>query len=174
MSRTYETRHIEWHETCKCKCRLDASACNNKQRWNEDKCRCECRELIDKGIWDKEFIRNPSNCEFECDKSCDIIEYLDYKNRKCRNKIVDKLVEESRKDINENEMLYDETLNAIPLSAISLNTKACNSSTIYIVLFSIFFITSISISSVFIYFHWYIKKDNIPVKFNPSTQTTIY
>ena len=48
MSRTNETRHIEWHETCKCKCRLDASVCNNKQRWNEDKCRCECKELIDK------------------------------------------------------------------------------------------------------------------------------
>ena len=38
MSRTNETRHIKWHETCKCKCRLDASVCNNKQRWNEDKC----------------------------------------------------------------------------------------------------------------------------------------
>ena len=31
MSRTNETRHIEWHETCKCKCRLDANVCNNKQ-----------------------------------------------------------------------------------------------------------------------------------------------
>ena len=30
MSRTNETRHIKWHETCKCKCRLDASVCNNK------------------------------------------------------------------------------------------------------------------------------------------------
>ena len=30
--RTNETRHIEWHETCKCKCRLDTSVCNNKQR----------------------------------------------------------------------------------------------------------------------------------------------
>ena len=46
MSRTNETRHIKWHETCKCKCRLDASVCNNKQRWNNDKCRCECKELI--------------------------------------------------------------------------------------------------------------------------------
>ena len=25
MSRTNETRHIEWHKTCKCECRLDAS-----------------------------------------------------------------------------------------------------------------------------------------------------
>ena len=32
MSRTNETRHIEWHETCKCKCRLNAGVCNNKQR----------------------------------------------------------------------------------------------------------------------------------------------
>ena len=38
MSRTNETRHIKWHETCRCKCRLDAMACNNKQRWNNDKC----------------------------------------------------------------------------------------------------------------------------------------
>ena len=45
MSRTNETRHTEWYETCKCKCRLDGSLCNNKQCWNEDKCRCECKEL---------------------------------------------------------------------------------------------------------------------------------
>ena len=35
MSRTNETRHIKWHETCRCKCRLDASTCNNKERWNK-------------------------------------------------------------------------------------------------------------------------------------------
>ena len=32
MPRIKETRHREWHETCKCKCRLDSSVCNNKQR----------------------------------------------------------------------------------------------------------------------------------------------
>ena len=69
MSRSNETRHIEWHEICECKCRLDASVCNNKQRWNEDKCRWECKELIDKGSCDKGFILNPSNCDCECDKS---------------------------------------------------------------------------------------------------------
>ena len=31
MSFSNQTKHIEWHETCKCKCRLDASVCNNKQ-----------------------------------------------------------------------------------------------------------------------------------------------
>ena len=38
MSRTNETRFIEWHETGKCKCRLDAVVFNNKQRWNKNKC----------------------------------------------------------------------------------------------------------------------------------------
>ena len=86
MSRTSETRHTEWHETCKCKCRLNSSVCNNKQRWNKDKCRCEFKELVDKGVCDKGFIWNPSNCEWKCDKSCDIGEYLDYENCKCRKK----------------------------------------------------------------------------------------
>ena len=43
ISRTNETRHIEWHELFKCKCRLDASVCGNKQRLNNDKCRCKCK-----------------------------------------------------------------------------------------------------------------------------------
>ena len=30
MSKTNDSRHIEHHETCKYKCRLDASVCNNK------------------------------------------------------------------------------------------------------------------------------------------------
>ena len=29
MSKTKETRHIKWHETCKCECRLDASVYDN-------------------------------------------------------------------------------------------------------------------------------------------------
>ena len=32
MPRIKERRHREWHETCKCKCRLDSSVCNNKKR----------------------------------------------------------------------------------------------------------------------------------------------
>ena len=63
MSRTNETRHIEWHESCKCKCRLDGIVWNNKECWNDDKCRCECKELIDKGVRNKGFIWNPSNVD---------------------------------------------------------------------------------------------------------------
>ena len=94
ISRSKGTRHIKSHETCKCKCRLDASVCNNKQKRNEGKCRCECKELTDEGVCDKGFIWNSSNCECECDKFYDIGEYLDYEDCKYRKKLVDKLVEE--------------------------------------------------------------------------------
>ena len=131
MSRTSETRFIEWHETCKYKCRLDAIVCNNKQRWNKNKCRCECKELIDKGICDKGFIWNPSNCECECDKTCDIGEYLDYEHCKCRKKLVDKLVDECT-----------ETVEEVKLARITLaeneSENKHSSCTLYIVLIVFF------------------------------------
>ena len=148
MSWNNQTKHIEWHETCKCKCRLDSSVCNNKQRWNKDKCRCECKEeLIDKGRCDKGHIWNPSDCNCECDRSCDI----DRKNYKCRRKIVGEIVEERSKNIDENEMIYNETLDEIPLNDYK---KACGSCTAYIVLFAVFLVISTVISAAFIYFHY--------------------
>ena len=58
VSRINQMRHIIWRESCKSICRLSANVCNGcRQRWNEDKCRYECREdLIGKGICDKEFF----------------------------------------------------------------------------------------------------------------------
>ena len=44
------------------------------------------KKLIDKGMYYKIFIWNPSNCECECDKSCNIGEYLDYKTWKFAKK----------------------------------------------------------------------------------------
>ena len=105
LSRTNETRHIKWHETCTCKCRLDACVCNNKQRWNNDKCQCDCKELIDKGICNKRYIWNLSNCKCECDKLCDFGEYLDYENRKCRKRLIDKLIKECNENIEGNSLI---------------------------------------------------------------------
>ena len=65
------------------------------------KCRCECKESIDKGACNKGFIWNPSNCEYECDKSCDIGEYLDYENCRCRKKLFGRLVEEYMENVDE-------------------------------------------------------------------------
>ena len=50
-----------------CKSRLDASVCN-KQRWDNDKCRCDYKELIEKARCGKRLIWNPNSCECGCDK----------------------------------------------------------------------------------------------------------
>ena len=151
--RTNKTRHIKWHGTCKYKCRLDASVCNNKQHWNNDKCRFECIELIDKGICNKGYIWNPSNCKCECNKSCDFGEYLDYENCKSRKRLVDKLVEECNENIEEK-------------SLVKINLTKCkrNSCILYIALFSIFFTINIGIATYFAYYK-YINhnKENVSV-----------
>ena len=112
---------IKWHETSKCKCRLNASVCNNKQRWNNDKWR----------MYDKLD-------ECECDKSSDVGEYLDYENCKCRKKLLDKWVDECTEVVEE-----------VKLAKITLaeneNMYKCNSCTLYIVLFSIIFTISLEL-----------------------------
>ena len=147
MTLNNETRHIKWHETCRCICRLDKIICNIKQRWNKDKCRCECKELIDKGVCDKGFIWNPSNCECECDKSCNIGEYLNYSDGKCRKKLVDPLVEECTETIDETEL--------VNITVENKNNSRCNSYVVYKVLFFIFFIISSGIIIYFVY-HKYV------------------
>ena len=76
MSRINEKRHISRHETCTCKFRLDVSICNDKQCWNNDKCRRECKKLIDEGSCADGFVWNPSISECECGKLCDVGESL--------------------------------------------------------------------------------------------------
>ena len=57
--------------------------------------------MIDKGVCDSGYICNPSNFECECDKLCDVGEYLDNKNCKCRKQLTDKLVEECTETVKE-------------------------------------------------------------------------
>ena len=51
-------------------------------------------QRIDNGRCDKGFLRNLSNCEYECANLCDIGEYSDYKYWKCRKRLIDKLDED--------------------------------------------------------------------------------
>ena len=107
--------------------------------------------MIDKGI--KDLFGIQKICECECDESCDVGEYLYYKHCKCRKKLVDKSVEECHKNIDEkelhqNKMIYNSNINDFK--------KICNSCIVYILL--VIFFISISISIVFIYFHWYLTR----------------
>ena len=125
---------------------MDASVCNNKQRRNDDKCRCECKQFIDKGICDRGYAWNPSSCECECDKSCDLCEYLDYENCKCRKRLVDKLVEEC------NENIDEEKLTKIDLFEHK-NDCVCNY-TVFIVFSVIVLRICIGIGAYFVYYKY--------------------
>ena len=154
MSRTNETRHIELYETCKFKCRLDPSVCNNKQRWNKNNYRCECKELIDKDICNEGFIWNPSNSEFDCDKSSDVGEYLEYE--KFKWKLVDKLVEQCTENIKKVKLAN------IILVGKGKNEPKCSSCIRYIMLLLINFTINFGIGRYFVYYkctnHWYLRK----------------
>ena len=176
MSRTNETRHVKSYESCKCKCRLNGSACNDKQRWNDDKSRCKCKELIDKGVCDKGFIWNPSNCECECYRSCDFSEYLDYENCKFRKRLVDKLVERSSAEE------CTENIDEVKIAGMALfehgNECLC-SYAICVVLVVIVLTSSTGIGTCFVLSRRYLKKDvtrdkKLGVKENFNYQATIY
>ena len=97
--------------------------------------------MIYKGVCDKGFILNRSYFERECNKSCDIGEYLDYENCKCRKKIVDKLVKECTENIDE---VKTDECNSVKI------IRKCSSCPLCIVLFSIIFTINIGIVTYFI------------------------
>ena len=91
--------------------------------------------MTHKGICDKAFIWNPSNCKCKFDKSCDVGKYLDYK-----------LAEECTGNIDE-----------VKIAGMALFERGndCKSScTIYVVLIVIVFTISIGIGTYFIYYKY--------------------
>ena len=85
--------------------------------------------MIDKGVCDKGYAWNPSNCECECDKSCDVGEYLDYETCKCKKRLINKLVDECTETIEEVKLT-----NIIFTENENENSCKCISCTVYIVL----------------------------------------
>ena len=80
----------------------------------------------------------------ECDKSCDVDEYLDHENCKCMKKLVDELVEECTENIDDEVKIAEMTL--------TKSKHKCSSCTLHIVLFSIIFTINIGIATYFVYY----------------------
>ena len=113
------------------------------------------QRLIDKGVCDKGYVWNPCNCECKCDKFCNIGEYLDDSNCKCRKRLVDPLVEECTESINETKL--------IKVTVENKNKDSCRSYVVYKVLFIIFVLINIVIIMYFVY-HVYVNR----IKYNLS------
>ena len=75
-----ETRRLLQYKLCECKCDLNESVCNSKQKWNYDEFQCECKELDNQSSCKTDYMWNPSTCDCERNKTCKIDEYLDIKN----------------------------------------------------------------------------------------------
>ena len=104
----------------------------------------------------------------ECDKTCDIGEYLDYENFKCRKRLVDKLVDECT-----------ETTEEVKLANITIfeneNSYKYGSYIVYIVLMIVVFTIFTEITIYFIYYNWSLIKNNVfCIKFNTHKKTKIW
>ena len=93
--------------------------------------------------------------KFECDKPCNIGEYLDYSNCNRRKQLVDPLVEECTENINETKL--------VNITVENKNNDRCSSCVVYKVLSVIFFMINIVIIIYFVY-HVYVNriKYNLP------------
>ena len=157
ISWSNQTKEIKWHESCKCECKLNSRACNNKPKWNKDKCMCECKELADRQECDKGFVCNPSNCNCECNKSCNISEYLDYKNCKCRKKVTYSLAEDCDENTDKNKIIHKKILSIKEYNKSTnkdLNTSSSSAPCKPCALLSILFLMiSVTISGAFVCFY---------------------
>ena len=141
LARINETRKITRHESCKCICRFTKAVCDNKQEWNENKCKCACKEdLMDKLVCDKGYIWNPSTCTCNCNKYCEVGQYSDYDHCGCRKKFIDYLIEQCTNiaDIeNKNNLINNDN----------------NDNNIYFILFILFLILCILLIMGLIYYY---------------------
>ena len=84
-------RNERFHKSCKCSCLLDEKVCNNKQKWNKEKCRCECLEIK----------------EFENGSFWNVV------NFRCKFKKADALISTEECDIETNHSVRDKTVTLI-------------------------------------------------------------
>ena len=71
-----ESKRLTKHISCDCKCIFDVRKCNWNQRWKLNKCHGECKILMKHCVSKEDYAWSPSTSASECDKHCDIDEYL--------------------------------------------------------------------------------------------------
>ena len=70
ITRINESKALAKHISCGCKCKFNGKICNSNQKWNNEKCRHECKIPIKHRVYKDSYVWNPSTCD------CEIIRYL--------------------------------------------------------------------------------------------------
>ena len=88
------------NESCKCESKLDGRKSNPNQKLNNDKCRCECKNLRKHHVCKRDYIWNPATGSCETDKY--LASTADYSMITC-----DKIIKETKtipKNFNEKKI----------------------------------------------------------------------
>ena len=89
----------------------------------------------------------------ECDKNCDIGEYLNVENCKCRKKLADKLIDACAETIDETK-LVNKTFTE------NENNYECGSCMVYTVLMIVVIVSFTRITVYLVYCNWSLIKNN--------------
>ena len=75
-----ESKTLNRHISCECKCQFDGTKCNANQWWNSNKCWCECKNyhiceedyLWNPAIWKWKYLASFMDDSAICDKVIEI------------------------------------------------------------------------------------------------------
>ena len=56
ISEINKSKTLTEHVPCECKYKSDGRKCNSNQKWNNDKCCCECKNTIYLYMWKRLYL----------------------------------------------------------------------------------------------------------------------
>ena len=141
-------KSISFHQRCKCGCLLDEKVCKNLQKWDKDKCRCECLKIKDCGIG---YSWNDNNCRCEMKKFAALTD----SERVLESK---RFLETEECDVETDKIKNVSECKAFPESKTMTSIKKVKDCKPFIGLSVLFLCVSITLTGIMIYF--YLKSKN--------------
>ena len=110
-----------------------------------------------------------------CYKSCNISQYLDYSDCKCKKKIINLILEECIEYDDDQTKIVNITVTKTDNKTKIVNKTVKNSCRVYIVLTIVAIVISTVYTIHFVYYNWFLfKNKNIFTKYNTRRETLIW
>ena len=135
LSKKKFLKNISFHQSCQCGCLLDEKVCNNLQKWNKDKCRCECLNI----------------------KNCDIGYSWNVNNCRCEMKKLAALIETEECDVETDEIKNISECKAFPKNKTITLIKKVKDCKPFIGVSILFLCVSVILTGIMIYFYLKLK-----------------
>ena len=99
---------------------------------------------------------NPSTCDCECDKTCEVGEYLDIKNFPCKDRVINDLIWTCEDDI-----LNIAKATLVVDKKVKYENNNCFIPTISLIIMGLLLIITISINCYLYYTKCYLRNKNV-------------